>query len=552
MISYFKCTVLLMALAGMGLPAVAGPGHDHGDETSAAVGGAALPRFTAVSELFELVGVLKGRELTLYLDRSDTNAPVKDAKLEIEFAGAPLKLDPQGPGEFSVTLAAAPKPGVIPITATVIAGQETDLLAGNFDLHDSHADAKSAAPHGWKRYAPWVAGGGVMVALAALGVAWRRRRMPRALPSLVCAAVCLAFASAVMTGPAYAGPEHDHGGAQPAVAGGSGPKRLPDGSVFLPKPAQRQIGVRTTPASAAGELSRTFELAGKVVMDPNAGGRVQPTQAGRIEPGPRGLPSVGQAVKKGEVLAYVAPSVGSVERSNQAAQLAELRSAKGLAEKRVVRLRELADTVPRKDIETAEAEATSLTERIAAIGGGLAAREALMAPVAGVIASAHAVSGQVVDARELVFEIVDPARLRIEAMAYDGQMAASLASAALAVGAQRVPLRFIGAARILREQALPLLFQVEGAALNQLAVGQPVRVYVQTARKITGISVAAAALMKNPANQAVVWVKTAPERFEPRVVTTESLDGVAVAVTSGLKAGDRVVTEAGALINQIR
>ena len=548
--TYFKCTVLLMALAGMGSPAVAGPGHDHGDEAAAATGGAALPRFTAVSELFELVGVLNGRQLTLYLDRSDTNAPVKDAKLEIEFAGAPLKLEPQGPGEFSVTLAAAPKPGVIPVTATVIAGTETDLLAGNFDLHDSHADAKAAALHGWKRYVPWIAGGGVMLVLAALGVAWRRRRMLRALPSLVCAAVCLAFASAAMTGPAYAGPGHDHGDAPPAA--GSGPKRLPDGSVFLPKPAQRQIGVRTTPASAASELPRTFELAGKVVMDPNAGGRVQPTQAGRIEPGPRGFPSVGHAVKKGDVLAYVAPSVGSMERSNQAAQLAELRSAKGLAEKRVVRLRELADTVPRKDIEAAEAEAASLTERIAAIGGGLAAREALMAPVAGVIASAHAVSGQVVDARELVFEIVDPARLRIEAMAYDAEIAAGIASATLALGAERVPLRFIGAARILREQALPMLFQVEGAVLGKLAVGQSVRVYVQTTRKITGVSVAAAALMKNPANQAVVWVKTAPERFEPRVVITEALDGVSVAVTSGLKAGDRVVIEAGTLINQIR
>ncbi len=373
-------------------------------------------------------------------------------------------------------------------------------------------------------------------------------RMPRFFRAV---ALCIAVGGAGTVAPVYAGPGHDHGDAAPAVAA-SGPKRLLDGSVFLPKPAQRQIGVRTTPASAAGELSRTFELAGKVVMDPNAGGRVQSTQAGRIEPGPRGLPSVGQVVKKGEVLAYVAPSVGSVERSNQSAQLAELRSAKSLAEKRVVRLRELADTVPRKDIEAAESEAASLTERIAAIGGGLAAREALLAPVAGVFASAHAVSGQVVDARELVFEIVDLARLRIEAMAYDGQMAASLASAALAVGAQRVPLRFIGAARILREQALPLLFQVEGAALNQLAVGQPVRVYVQTTGKITGVSIAAAAVLRNPANQAVVWVKTAPERFEPRVVTTESLDGVAVAVTSGLKAGDRVVTEAGGLINQIR
>jgi multidrug efflux pump subunit AcrA (membrane-fusion protein) len=49
-----------------------------------------------------------------------------------------------------------------------------------------------------------------------------------------------------------------------------------------------------------------------------------------------------------------------------------------------------------------------------------------------------------------------------------------------------------------------------------------------------------------------VWVKQAPERYEPRVVTYEALDGVSVAVTSGLKAGDRVATQGAALINQVR
>jgi cobalt-zinc-cadmium efflux system membrane fusion protein len=49
-----------------------------------------------------------------------------------------------------------------------------------------------------------------------------------------------------------------------------------------------------------------------------------------------------------------------------------------------------------------------------------------------------------------------------------------------------------------------------------------------------------------------VWVKTAPERFEPRTVTVEPLDGVSIAVTSGLKAGDRVATQGATLINQVR
>ncbi len=347
-----------------------------------------------------------------------------------------------------------------------------------------------------------------------------------------------------------AGPGHDHGDA-PAAPSANGPQRQPDGSVFLPKPAQRQLGVRTVVTEAA-ELPRTVELSAKVLMDPNAGGKVQPLNAGRIEPGPRGLPNPGQAVRKGEVLAYVIPSAAPIERSNQAAQLAELRASKTLADKRLTRLQELADTVPRKEIEAVESEDASLAARIAAVGGGLATREALVAPVSGVIASAHAVAGQVVDARELIFEIVDPSRLRIEALAFDAAIAVNIGGASMAVGNQRVPLVFIGAARSLREQALPLAFRAQGAALNQLAVGQPVRVFVQTREKVKGISVPVASLMKNPANQTVVWVKTAPERFEPRPVTIEPLDGVNAAVTSGLQPGDRVATQGATLINQVR
>ena len=338
-------------------------------------------------------------------------------------------------------------------------------------------------------------------------------------PRMVLTALSLAF---LLTTPlAHAGDGHDHGDT-PAAASGNGPRRLPDGSVFLPKPAQRQIGVRTLLVEA-GELPKATELSGKVVMDPNAGGKVQAIVAGRVTAGPRGLPLPGQAVKKGEVLAYVTPEVGGNSRS--------------LAESRLRRLRELSDTVPRKMIEEAEAAV---------------ANEQLVAPVSGVIASANVVSGQVLEARETLFEIVNPERMLVEALAFDTAIANDIASAFIAIGEQKLPLKLLGVARSLRDQALPLTFRGEGSALATLAVGQPVRVFVQSRRTVTGIRVPAAALLRNPANQTIVWVKTAPERFEPRPVTTEPLDGASVAVTSGLKAGERVAVRAATLINQIR
>ena len=114
--AFINRALLLVAITGVSLSAAAGPGHDHGDETPAA-SASASPRFVAVSESFELVGVLDGKQITLYLDRADTNAPVKDAKLEVEFGGAKLKLEALAPGEFKAVLNEAPKPGVIPVTA---------------------------------------------------------------------------------------------------------------------------------------------------------------------------------------------------------------------------------------------------------------------------------------------------------------------------------------------------------------------------------------------------------------------------------------------------
>ena len=361
-------------------------------------------------------------------------------------------------------------------------------------------------------------------------------------------AAALSFAGA--GAPSFAGEGHDHGAA-PALTNPNGPQRIADGSVFLPKPAQRQLNVRTLVVQTA-ELPRAFELNGRVLMDPNAGGKVQPINAGRIEPGPNGLPNAGQSVKKGEVLAYVVSAVAPLERATQMAKLAEIRASKVLAEKRLARLRELSDTVPRKEVESAESEVVSLTDRLTAVSAGLASKEALLAPVSGVIASAQVVAGQVIDARELIFEIVDPKRLRIEALAFDTTMASNIGSATLAIGDQRVTLSFIGAARCLREQALPLNFQVQSPELLGLAVGQPVRVVVQSKQKTQGIPIPQSTLMKNAANQNVVWVKTAPEKFEPRTVTFEALDGARVTVTSGLKSGDRVATQGATLINQVR
>jgi MYXO-CTERM domain-containing protein len=132
-----------------------------------------LPRFTAVSETFELVGVVNGRHVTLYLDRYDDGSPV-NATLELELDGVKLPVEPHAEGEFEAELPQELKPGVIAVSATVISSAETDLLAGELDLHEEHG-AEPVAPV--RTYAAWAAAAGLAaVVLAGLAMLRRRRR----------------------------------------------------------------------------------------------------------------------------------------------------------------------------------------------------------------------------------------------------------------------------------------------------------------------------------------------------------------------------------------
>lgn len=544
--------IALFFIAFLMLPptALAGPGHDHGDHDHATntPAGQAAPRVAAHSEAYELVGIVQDGGLTLYLDRYASNEPVTQARLEVDGSGIQGLAEPQADGSYRLQHPALRRPGQLALSFTVTVGQDTDLLAGDLVLPDPEADHDHPPPRLRKRWL--VLGAATVLALVALAW-WRLRRQRPALPML--AALGLAVGGLGWPPAADAGPGHDHGDAAPASARGDAPQRLPNGQVFLPKPSQRHLGLRTEVTDTA-PLSRVVELTGLVVADPNAGGKVQPTQGGRIEAGPRGLPQLGQRVRKGEVLALVRSAPTAIERANQTAQVAELRTSLDAARRRAARLLQLEGTVAQKDIDAAQAEVDSLGQRLAAVGPSLNAAETLVAPVSGVIAASHVSAGQVVEPRELLFEIVDPGRLLVEARAFDPSVSTQVAAAhASTATGQSIPLRLVGAGQSLREGALPVVFAAHSTGTSlPLAVGQPVKVLVQMRDTQPGHALPASALVKSPSNQDMVWVHTDAELFEPRPVRALPLDGARVAVVQGLKAGERVVTEGASLVNQVR
>ncbi len=254
-----------------------------------------------------------------------------------------------------------------------------------------------AAAHDFRRHLeeadplPFAIGGagfllGIVVTLLMRG----RRRGPAA--ALVVFALALALAPK-----AFAHEGHEGGGTPMAATGGQDlARRMPDGAIFVPKPTQRVLALRTV-VTASDTLSRTVELPGRIIPDPSASGVVQSSVGGRLSPPESGrFPRLGTRVTKGEVLAYVTPPVQAVDVSDMRQRQGELDQQIAITERRVERYRKLAPggAVSQVQLDDALAELKGLADRRAALDAIRQHPEALTAPVDGVVAEASAVAGQ--------------------------------------------------------------------------------------------------------------------------------------------------------------
>ena len=216
------------------------------------------------------------------------------------------------------------------------------------------------------------------------------------------------------------------------------------------------------------------------------------------------------------------------------------------------RIEQLADTLPKKELDNARAEVQSIQGQIAALSSGIHWREALRSPSSGVIALSEAISGKVFNAGELVFEVSNPSVIRLEARWFEANALPTFDGASVFNGNQVLKLDYAGASNSVQDQSLILVFESRHASGVRCATGQLVKVYAEQAGKTEGIAIASTAVVKNASNQTIVWVKNEPESFVPKVVVTQPLNGAQVWVKSGLAAGDRIVVQGTALINQLR
>lgn len=295
----------------------------------------------------------------------------------------------------------------------------------------------------------------------------------------------------------------------------------------------------------------TEQLPAKVISDPNSSGELQVMHGGRVVATAYGLPIAGQRVQKGQVLAYIDQHSEHFARGNQQALLRELQAKRKLAEQQLQRLQQLQGSIAQKQIDRARIELNGLRQREAEIAHSLETREALIAPVSGVIAESRLITGHVVQPHKTLVHIINPQQLLIEAFTGDTTLITDIEAAYI----QSLPearLELIGAARTLRNGVLPLTFRVSSDQPLPLAIQQPLTLIIQRKQQLNGLVMPASALVRDNNNQPMVWIKTGAQRFLAQAVVYQPLNAEQIVVTAGLAADNRVVTQGAILLTQIR
>ncbi|MFG1404289.1 efflux RND transporter periplasmic adaptor subunit [Xanthobacter sediminis] len=521
--------------------AIAHEGHDHGAPPPPQPA-TLSPRTEAASADFELVAVLRDSVLAIHLDRFADNAPVEGATIEVDTPAGTQAAQPAEPGTYVLAAPFLAAPGSHDLAFTVTAGGTLDVLLATLTVPAPTADA-SARPVVPAALAQWGALpvgvlAGVVIGFIAGALAMSRRRRMSAL-------LVLGSLGAILAGV----PQHAWAADAARPAARDAAQRLPDGSVIVPKPSQRILGVRTV-VTASGAFARTLEMPGRVVPDANASGLVQSTVGGRLAPPPGGFRPLGAKVEAGEILAYVHQPIGASDLKDLEQQGYELDQQIAIVKRRYERLSAIPDAVTRREVEEAEIELKGLTTRRAKLERVQREPEALRAPVPGVIAAADAVAGQVAEPNTVVFRILDPARLWVEALSFSPDAGRSGAQGRFADG-RVVSLSYLGAGLSDRNQAVPVQFAVTGEAAG-LRPGQFLTVLASSGAPRAGIAIPREAVVRGANGQAIVFEHASAERFVPREVKTEPLDASRVLVTAGLEPGRRVVSAGAELIDQIR
>jgi membrane fusion protein, heavy metal efflux system len=300
-----------------------------------------------------------------------------------------------------------------------------------------------------------------------------------------------------------------------------------------------------------------------------SGGQVDVTAplAGRLA-GDK-LPVLGTRVTQGQVLATVVP-LTAVPNDRAALDLAKAEAAAALQlarkdQDRASRLVE-AGAAPRKRLDEAlaavsiaEARTQASEERIRqfetsrSADGGNAPSFVIRAPITGTVVEMSAAPGANLKGGEVLFHIVDTDRVYVSAIVPE----AEYSKARLVTGAEiqvpgldkpRPAGRLVSIGKIVDapSRTFPIVYEFSNSD-SRIAINQTVTIRLFLSNSRTGVAIPETALVDD-AGRPIVFIQRKGESFVRRPVDVGYRQNGMVEITSGIAAGDRIVTSGGYLI----
>lgn len=282
------------------------------------------------------------------------------------------------------------------------------------------------------------------------------------------------------------------------------------------------------------------------------------------------FPRIGQAVKKGQVLALLTPRLGG--DSDQATLDAAAGKARiGLEQARRERERMEAlfkdEAVAEKRLlearaneRIAETEAQAAGARAGGLGGD-GGGIALKSPIDGVIADVSVSAGAFVNEGAPIVHVANTAKLWLEARVPESDIGrlgslGSPSGAAFAADGFAQPFaieagkngRLIAVGGVVDAQtrSVPVVFEFANPE-GKLRLGMMVKAQILAGNGTEAVRVPASAVQDESGTQ-VVYVQTGGESFERRIVQTGARDGERIAILAGIEPGQRVVSKGAYLI----
>ncbi|MEL6339171.1 MAG: efflux RND transporter periplasmic adaptor subunit [Myxococcota bacterium] len=331
------------------------------------------------------------------------------------------------------------------------------------------------------------------------------------------------------------------------------------------KEQQWQIPFGTAFAQS-GSVTPTIEVAGEVSTPPSGQAEIGAPIAGRVIAPSGGIPSPGETVRKGQLLASIAAAPAAPEagaRADLAVVEAEARLQTALAAvERADRL--IADrAIAQREVEGAHRELGVAEEAVRAsnrardvfTGAAGGASFYLTAPLAGVLVEVRATTGQSVQGGEQLFRVVNLDEIWIKARVPEQQAALIRADEDAAYrlpgtdrwteldvtgDAPTASVVNVGRAVDRRSRTVEVIYALK-AVDERLRIDAMVRVAVPAGDPWHGVVVPSDAVLEDD-GRSVVYVQLEGEAFEERAVRLGPRSGSFTGVVNGVRAGERVVT----------